>query len=83
MCHKLQRQRFRAFFDLHIAFEQALTGERGWGRGKEKESLQWRLINLNSAPRTRYGPSGVELSKSDQSDLPLFPPPPPHPGRAC
>ena len=71
----------RAFLDLHIACEQALPGEWGWGRGREKgnESLHWRLINLNSTPRTPYGSSGVELSKSDQSDLPLFPPASPHP----
>ena len=71
----------RAFLDLHIACEQALPGEWGWGRGREKgnESLHWRLINLNSTPRTPYGSSGVELSKSDQSDLPLFPPASLHP----
>ena len=44
----------RAFLDLHIACERALPGEWGWGRGREKgnESLHWRLINLNSTPRT-------------------------------
>ena len=40
-------------------------------------SLLWRL------KRTSYGPSGVELSKSHQSDLRLFPFAPPHPVRAC
>ena len=61
--------------DLHFVGEQALSGMRGWARekvgGGGGESLHCRLINLNSAPRTPYGFSGVELSKTDQSDLPL------------
>ena len=51
----------------------------GWGRKRGRRACTAVSKIWIPLPEPPYGSSGVELSKSDQSDLPLFPSPPPHP----